>query len=311
MTWQVAIFIFLAHRRMRTVTNYFLLNLSVADLTMAILNGAPNFFYMLRNYWVFGEILCVVNNFVANFTVASCVFTMMAISIDRWIAVMRPLEPRMSKKVAWRAIFAIWICSAVLASPALIFSHTKTYPNGATHCMLIWPDRKTPDESIYDLTYNVILLVITYVIPMTAMAICYGTMSWELWGHTHIGEVTERQRSSMISKRKVEKMVIIKHTIILFHVSSCPNLTHSLESCPFSEFCKLGGHWGLQLLANVACRSKLTLLRCHSLPFLPFRFHRTCLVLSIQIRLMLLLLVWNMRIWIGPDWIAQLLQYVF
>lgn len=33
--------------------------------------------------WIFGEILCVVNNFVANFTVASCVFTMMAISIDR------------------------------------------------------------------------------------------------------------------------------------------------------------------------------------------------------------------------------------
>lgn len=55
--------------------------------------------------------------------------------------------------------------------------------------------------------YNVCLLVITYVVPMTAMAICYGSMSWELWGHTHIGEVTERQRNSMISKRKVEKMV--------------------------------------------------------------------------------------------------------
>lgn len=40
-------------------------------------------FVSFNSDWIFGEILCVVNNFVANFTVASCVFTMMAISIDR------------------------------------------------------------------------------------------------------------------------------------------------------------------------------------------------------------------------------------
>ncbi|ODN02245.1 Tachykinin-like peptide receptor 86C [Orchesella cincta] len=211
----------LAHRRMRTVTNYFLLNLSVADLTMAILNGAPNFFYMLRNDWIFGEILCVVNNFVANFTVASCVFTMMAISIDRWIAVMRPLEPRMKKRSAWKAIAAIWLGSAVLAAPALVYSKTILYSTGARSCMVIWPDGKTPDESVYDLAYNVVLLVVTYVIPMTAMAICYGTMSWELWGHTHIGEVTERQRNSMISKRKVEKMVVRMFIIVVLSFAIC------------------------------------------------------------------------------------------
>ena len=35
---------------MRTVTNYFLLTLAIADLTMASLNGAPNFVYMLLQY---------------------------------------------------------------------------------------------------------------------------------------------------------------------------------------------------------------------------------------------------------------------
>ncbi|XP_066903445.1 tachykinin-like peptides receptor 86C [Halyomorpha halys] len=37
-----------AHKRMRTVTNYFLINLSMADLTMSIFNGIFNFVYMLN-----------------------------------------------------------------------------------------------------------------------------------------------------------------------------------------------------------------------------------------------------------------------
>lgn len=64
---------------------------------------------------------------------------------------MRPLEPRMTKKTACRAILAIWISSAVLASPALFYSRTKQFAN-VRSCMVIWPDGKTPDESVYDLS---------------------------------------------------------------------------------------------------------------------------------------------------------------
>ncbi|PNF38361.1 hypothetical protein B7P43_G08972 [Cryptotermes secundus] len=71
------------HRRMRTVTNYFLVNLSVSDLLMSLLNCIFNFIFMLNSDWPFGAIYCIVNNFVANVTVAASVFTLVAISIDR------------------------------------------------------------------------------------------------------------------------------------------------------------------------------------------------------------------------------------
>lgn len=74
---------FAAHRRMRTVTNYFLLNLSVADLLMSSLNCSFNFIFMLNSDWPFGSVYCTINNFMANMSVASSVFTLVAISFDR------------------------------------------------------------------------------------------------------------------------------------------------------------------------------------------------------------------------------------
>lgn len=72
-----------AHRRMRTITNYFLVNLSVADLMMSLLNCAFNFIFLLNSNWPFGVVYCTINNFVAHVTVASSVFTLVVISFDR------------------------------------------------------------------------------------------------------------------------------------------------------------------------------------------------------------------------------------
>ncbi|KAH7982280.1 hypothetical protein HPB52_003580 [Rhipicephalus sanguineus] len=77
------VWIVLAHRTMRTVTNYFLLNLSLADALTATFNAIFNLVYMLESHWAFGEGYCIFNNFVANLTVASSAFTMAAMSIDR------------------------------------------------------------------------------------------------------------------------------------------------------------------------------------------------------------------------------------
>ncbi|XP_047103610.1 tachykinin-like peptides receptor 86C [Schistocerca piceifrons] len=119
------IWIVLAHRRMRTVTNYFLVNLSVADLLMALLNCAFNFAFMLNSDWPFGVVYCSVNNFVANVTVSSSAFTLAAISLDRYMAIVKPLQHRMTRRRALLALLAVWMASALLAAPCLVFSTTN------------------------------------------------------------------------------------------------------------------------------------------------------------------------------------------
>ncbi|XP_057332523.1 tachykinin-like peptides receptor 86C [Microplitis mediator] len=212
----IVMWIVLAHRRMRTVTNYLLVNLSIADLMMSLLNCGFNFIFMLNSSWPFGVIYCTVNNFVANVTVASSTFTLVVISFDRYMAIMRPLQHHMSRKRTTVALVLIWLASTLLAMPCLLYSTTMTrrYSNGKSRivCYMLWPDGDYLNSKS-EYIYNLVFLGVTYLIPMIVMAICYSLMGRELWGIKSIGEHTQHQKYSMKSKRKVVKMFIIVVTI--------------------------------------------------------------------------------------------------
>lgn len=79
----IVIWIVLAHKRMRTVTNYFLVNLAVADTLISLLNTLFNFVYMLYSDWPFGKDYCKFSQFIAPCTISASVFTFMAIAVDR------------------------------------------------------------------------------------------------------------------------------------------------------------------------------------------------------------------------------------
>lgn len=79
----IVIWLVLAHKRMRTVTNYFIVNLSVADIMVSTLNVIFNFVGMLNGHWPFGTVYCKISNFIAMISVSASVLTLMAISIDR------------------------------------------------------------------------------------------------------------------------------------------------------------------------------------------------------------------------------------
>ncbi|KAI1292323.1 Tachykinin-like peptides receptor 86C [Halotydeus destructor] len=206
----IVIWIVVAHRNMRTVTNFFLLNLTLADLMMATFNAIFNFVYMLHSHWPFGGLYCLVSNFIATLTVSSSVFTITATSIDRYIAVVHPLKQRMSRKTAVIIILVIWFCASLLALPNLLYSRVVEYKYGQDLrivCYLHWPDGWA-GQSTMDYSYNIVLLVLTYAIPMASMAIFYSLMGNVLWGSKGIGEESVAQRDAVRSKQKVARMLI-------------------------------------------------------------------------------------------------------
>nr|KAF6459215.1 tachykinin receptor 2 [Rousettus aegyptiacus] len=78
------IWIILAHRRMRTVTNYFIVNLALADLCMAAFNAVFNFVYASHNIWYFGRAFCHFQNLFPVTVMFVSIYSMTAIAADRY-----------------------------------------------------------------------------------------------------------------------------------------------------------------------------------------------------------------------------------
>lgn len=118
----IVCYIVLSSPRMRTVTNYFIMNLSVGDILITLFGVPFTSVSYLQQYWPFGTSLCPVVNYSQAVSVFVSAYTMLAISVDRYIAIMWPLRPRISKKISILIILAVWIFAGLTALPIYVLS---------------------------------------------------------------------------------------------------------------------------------------------------------------------------------------------
>ncbi|XP_070712608.1 tachykinin receptor 3a [Pempheris klunzingeri] len=199
----IVIWIILAHKRMRTVTNYFLLNLAFSDASMAAFNTLINFVYAAHGEWYFGEAYCKFHNFFPVTSVFASIYSMTAIAVDRYMAIIHPLKPRLSAKATIGVIVCIWSLAVVLAFPLCYFSTTRALPR-RTLCYVAWP-RMADDPFMY----HIIVTVLVYVLPLVVMGITYTIVGVTLWGGEIPGDSSDNYHGQLRAKRKVVKMMII------------------------------------------------------------------------------------------------------
>uniref|UniRef100_A0A8C6T242 Neuromedin-K receptor n=1 Tax=Neogobius melanostomus TaxID=47308 RepID=A0A8C6T242_9GOBI len=200
----IVIWIILAHKRMRTVTNYFLLNLAFSDASMAAFNTLINFIYASHGVWYFGEAYCKFHNFFPVTSVFASIYSMTAIAVDRYMAIIHPLKPRLSAKATTCIIVFIWCLAVALAFPLCYYSTTITVMPNRTVCYVAWP-RKAKDAFMY----HIIVTVLVYALPLVIMAITYTIVGVTLWGGEIPGDSCDNYHGQLQAKRKVVKMMII------------------------------------------------------------------------------------------------------
>uniref|UniRef100_A0A8C6UWZ1 Substance-K receptor n=1 Tax=Neogobius melanostomus TaxID=47308 RepID=A0A8C6UWZ1_9GOBI len=181
------IWIILAHRRMRTVTNYFIVNLAFSDVSMATFNTLFNFVYALHNDWYFGLGYCRFQNFFPITAMFSSIYSMAAIAVDRYMAIIHPLKPRFSSTSTKVMIGLIWIVAVLLAFPQCYYSVTRFY-YPRTVCMVDWPGDY---GGRHQLSYQYVVIMLIYLLPLLVMLVTYSLVGRSLWGanihkHTNI-----------------------------------------------------------------------------------------------------------------------------
>ncbi|XP_065077548.1 RYamide receptor-like [Ochlerotatus camptorhynchus] len=207
--------------RMNTVTNLFIANLALGDMLMAIFCIPFSFVSIfVLQYWPFGLIICRIVNYSQAISVLVSAYTMIAISADRYIAIMWPLKPRVTKRLARILIVFVWTGALLTAAPIPVFS-TLIQPIewydqcDLSICTEVWPD----DQS--DRSYSITLMTLQFLAPLIVLVSTYVQIAWKVWAKSPPGEsVKQRDRRILQSKRKMIKMMIT--VVVVFTVCWLP-----------------------------------------------------------------------------------------
>ncbi|CAM9601891.1 unnamed protein product [Bubo scandiacus] len=151
------------NRRLRTVTNAFLLSLALSDLLLALCCMPFTLLPNLMGTFVFGEAVCKLVAYLMGVSVSVSTFSLVAIAIERHSAICHPLQSRawQTRSHARRVVAGTWALSALLMVPYAVYSTTR-------------PTRAPPAR-------YVLLLLILFFIPGVVMAVAYGLISRELY----------------------------------------------------------------------------------------------------------------------------------
>ncbi|KAG7200718.1 hypothetical protein KM043_001269 [Ampulex compressa] len=158
------------HRKLRIITNYFVVSLALADMLVAMFAMTFNASVQLTGRWLFGYFMCDVWNSLDVYFSTSSILHLMCISVDRYYAIVKPLKYpiNMTKKVVAYMLLACWISPAII-SFVPIFNGWYTTEKNSEH------RHKHPELCEFKVNkgYAILSSSISFWIPCTIMTLTY------------------------------------------------------------------------------------------------------------------------------------------
>ncbi|KAI8489235.1 Orexin receptor type 2 [Branchiostoma belcheri] len=173
-------FVVARNSHMRTVTNYFIANLSAGDLLVTIICLPPTLVVDIMETWFFGETMCKIIPYLQMVSVSVSVLTLCAIAVERWYAIVHPLKFKSTNARARTIICLIWVVSLSIMAPLVpMYKTSRFYPEHKTDLMTVcdehWPD------PIYGKIYHAAIVMVLFGIPIVLMMVSYCMIVWKLW----------------------------------------------------------------------------------------------------------------------------------
>ncbi|KAM8895044.1 galanin receptor type 1b [Spinachia spinachia] len=188
-------------KRTSSPTNIFILNLSVADFSFLLFCVPLQATIYSLPEWLFGAGLCKFGHYVSTASMLVSIFTLVAMSADRYVAVVLSKKSRCvrSRRNALVGVCVIWTLSLVCAVPVAQHQVLTDHPSApnSTFCWQRWSGASRR-------TYRVTMLLIGYLLPLLLISCCYSKVLCYLQK-----KMKNMSRKSERSKRKTAHTVLL------------------------------------------------------------------------------------------------------
>lgn len=190
-------------RRLKTMTDVYLLNLAVADLLFLV--TLPLWAAEASYGWSFGSALCKVNSALYKVNLFSSMMLLTCISVDRYVVIVQTTKAQNSQLERRRrsglVCMGVWLMALLLASPELAFATVDEWQ----YCRLVYPSH------VGNLTKTLVLSLqvsMGFCLPFIVMVFCYSVI---------IGKLLKTRNF-----QKHKAMRVILAVVVVFVVSQLP-----------------------------------------------------------------------------------------
>ncbi|XP_068181585.1 alpha-1A adrenergic receptor-like isoform X2 [Antennarius striatus] len=182
------------NRHLRTPTNYFIINLAIADLLLSTTVLPVSATLEILDYWVFGRIFCDIWAAVDVLCCTASIMSLCVISIDRYIGVSHPLQYPgiVTEKRALLAMLGVWALSVVISIGPLFG----------------WKQPPSPDDTVCPITeepfYALFSSLGSFYIPLVVILAMYCRVyivAKRTTKNLEAGVMRERMNSSELTLR--------------------------------------------------------------------------------------------------------------
>ncbi|XP_075782440.1 G-protein coupled receptor 135 [Pelodiscus sinensis] len=162
------------HRQLRTVTNAFVLSLSLSELLGALLCLPLAFLRLLsqpRGAWLAGQRLCLASAALHAGLGIAATLTMALLSFDRYCAIVRQPRRKMGRRRAAQLLAAVWLAALGFAAPWYLLAQAAggERAGGARCTYVLLPG----GSSRLGPPYSAALIVLCYLLPFALMCFCH------------------------------------------------------------------------------------------------------------------------------------------
>ena len=196
----VVVLIVIKKRRMQTFTNWLILNLAVADLSVALICIPPEIPMELRQgTWIYGKTFCTVFYPIQTATIYGSVFTLVALSFSRYWAIIHPFRTQPNVFAAKILIAIIWLCSFVLIIPYMLILKHDSKENS---CSEDWTDNQRR-------TYTIAIFILQYIVPLGVITIAYVYIIYDLCYKVTDGKIHNKDKKKRSETKQVIKLLLV------------------------------------------------------------------------------------------------------
>lgn len=226
------IFTVLRNKNMQNIPNILIVSLALGDLLLILVSVPFTATIYTFKYWPYGEEMCKMNEFLQTLSLGVSVFTLTALSGDRFLAIVYPMRMhRGSPKLRTMSIAAgIWVLSIGLALLDLMGSHIVT-----SHSMKFCNLFPRQWGEWYPKFHCMFRFAIYFAAPMLIIASFYSSMAWILWlsgrrmpgeAQRIMGNAKNNAKKQMEGRKKVAKLIL--SFIVVFIICWLPRHVYLL-----------------------------------------------------------------------------------